>query len=35
MLMHDEQTTWAKHIYYGRESFWWLAEGTTPPLPYP
>lgn len=34
VLLHEEQDVWAKHIYYGRESFWWKDEGGMSPLPY-
>jgi hypothetical protein len=31
VLLHEEQDVWANHIYYGRESCWWLgAEGLAP-----
>jgi len=35
VLLHEEQDTWAKHIYYGRESFWWLGEDGLEPQPWP
>lgn len=35
VLLHEEQDTWAKHVYYGRESCWWLGEGELQPRPYP
>lgn len=35
VLQHEEQDTWAKHIYYGRESFWWLGAAGLAPRPYP
>ncbi|TDP97960.1 hypothetical protein [Labedaea rhizosphaerae] len=34
-LLHEEQDTWAKHIYYGRDTFWWLGKDDLEPLPYP
>lgn len=33
-LMHEEQDVWARHIYYGRNSFWWLGEEGLEPRPY-
>jgi hypothetical protein len=33
-LLHEEQDVWAKHIYYGRDSFWWLDEARLEPQPY-
>ncbi len=34
-LLHEDPETWAKHIYYGRNSHWWV-EGSNPmALPYP
>jgi hypothetical protein len=35
VLLHEEQDTWAKHVYYGRESCWWLGEEGLCPQPYP
>ena len=35
VLLHEEQDQWAKHIYFGRASCWWLDEAGTEPLPYP
>lgn len=26
-LVHEEQDIWAKHIYYGKDSFWWVHKG--------
>ncbi|MEM9204014.1 MAG: hypothetical protein AAGC53_20430 [Actinomycetota bacterium] len=34
-LFHEEQDVWAKHIYYGRESYWWVDDEPRDPLPYP
>ena len=34
VLLYQEQDVWAKHIYYGRESFWWKGEEGLSPLPY-
>jgi hypothetical protein len=34
VLLHEEQDVWAKHIYYGRDSFWWLDEERAVPVPY-
>ena len=35
VLLHEEQDVWAKHIYFGRESCWWLDEDAARPRPYP
>ena len=35
VLLHEEQDTWAKHVYYGRESCWWLGEDDLEPQPWP
>lgn len=35
VLLHEEQDVWAKHIYFGKESCWWLGEDGLEPLPYP
>lgn len=34
VLLHEEQDVWAKHIYYGRDSCWWLCEDGLRPQPY-
>ncbi|WP_158220614.1 hypothetical protein [Kineosporia sp. A_224] len=36
MLTHEYADDWAKTVYYGRSSYWWVA-GRNPqqPLPYP
>jgi hypothetical protein len=34
-LLHEEQDVWAKHIYYGRETFWWVNEAIARPKPFP
>lgn len=34
-LLHEEEDVWAKHIYYGRESFWWVDEDGASPQKYP
>ncbi|HET9657329.1 MAG TPA: hypothetical protein VFP72_18395, partial [Kineosporiaceae bacterium] len=34
VLTHEEQDVWAGHIYYGRDSFWWLGESDLQPQPY-
>lgn len=31
VLLHEEQDVWARHIYYGRGSFWWLGEAGLEP----
>lgn len=35
MLLHEEPDSWAKTVYYGRNSKWWLGEEGLEPLPYP
>lgn len=35
VLLHEEPTTWAKTVYYGRDSQWWLGEDDLQPRPYP
>ncbi len=35
MLLHEEPDYWAKTVYYGRNSTWWLGEEGLEPLPYP
>jgi hypothetical protein len=34
-LLHEEQDVWANHIYYGRESCWWLGVEGLDPQEYP
>ena len=35
-LLHEEQDQWARHIYFGRDSFWWVREPSElTPLPWP
>ena len=33
--LHEEPDSWAKTIYYGRDSHWWLGEDGLEPEPYP
>lgn len=36
MLYHEDEYYWAKTIFYGKNSFWWLREGEEiKPVPYP
>ncbi|MFM1652555.1 hypothetical protein ACI7RC_10705 [Brevibacillus sp. B_LB10_24] len=36
IVYHEDDTYWAKTIYYGKSSFWWLKEGEEiKPIPYP
>lgn len=36
VLLHEEQDTVARHVYYGRDSFWWTKdEAARQPLPWP
>ena len=35
MLLHEEPDSWARTVYYGRNSSWWLGEEGLKPLPYP
>lgn len=35
VLLHEEPDAWAKTIYYGRDSHWWLSEEGLEPEPYP
>lgn len=35
LLTHEDPYTWAMHVYYGKNSFWWLNEADLEPLPYP
>ena len=36
LIYHEDEEYWAKNIYYGKNSFWWLKEGSEDlkPLPY-
>jgi hypothetical protein len=34
-LLHEEPDAWAKTVYYGRDSYWWLGEEGLEPKPYP
>lgn len=37
LIYHETDNYWAKTIYYGNDSFWWLKEGKEElkPVPYP
>lgn len=35
MLLHEEPDAWAKTVYYGRNSEWWLREDGLEPQPFP
>jgi hypothetical protein len=35
VLLHEEPAHWAKTIYYGHDSHWWLGEDELQPLPFP
>lgn len=35
VIFHETAVYWAKTIYYGKESMWWLGEEGLPPRPYP
>lgn len=35
VMFHETATYWAKTIYYGKDSCWWLGEEGLQPLPYP
>jgi hypothetical protein len=35
VIYHDEPEYWAKTIYYGKDSFWWLKKAGLKPRPYP
>lgn len=35
MVYHREPEYWAKTIYYGKDSFWWMEGAELRPLPYP
>lgn len=36
LLTHEDPYTWAMHIYYGKESFWWVNQDQNlRPLPFP
>lgn len=35
-VYHEDDEYWAKTIYFGKDSFWWLKEGEhIDPIPYP
>ena len=35
LIYHEDEEFWAKTIYYGKSSYWWLAGANPQPLPYP
>jgi hypothetical protein len=35
VIFHETAVYWAKTIYYGRDSHWWLGEEGLQPIPYP
>ncbi len=35
VIYHEDPEYWAKTIYYGKDSFWWLNKGSLKPRPYP
>jgi hypothetical protein len=36
IISHDGEEEWAKTLYYGKESHWWLRKGEKiEPIPYP
>jgi hypothetical protein len=34
LMFHESALDWAKTIYYGKDSRWWLSEEGLPPVPY-
>jgi hypothetical protein len=34
LIFHETAEYWAKTIYYGKDSHWWLGEEGLPPVPY-
>lgn len=34
-IYHEDEEYWAKTIYYGKESLWWMNPPDLKPLPYP
>jgi hypothetical protein len=35
VIYHEDETYWAKTIYYGKGSNWWLNPANLKPRPYP
>lgn len=36
MLYHEDEEYWAKTIYFGKDSYWWLRDDEKiEPIPYP
>jgi hypothetical protein len=35
LIFHETPEYWAKTIYYGKDSRWWVGEEGLEPLPYP
>lgn len=35
MIYHEDEDYWAKTIYYGKGSNWWLSPPSLKPRPYP
>ncbi|WP_313919556.1 hypothetical protein [Tahibacter sp.] len=35
VVYHETDSYWAKKIYYGKESSWWLDQPGLKPLPFP
>ena len=35
IIFHDDETFWARDIYFGHDSVWWKDEANAKPLPYP
>ncbi|ASA54568.1 hypothetical protein [Vibrio gazogenes] len=34
-IYHEDEEYWAKTIFYGKDSFWWMNPPDLKPLPYP
>ena len=34
VIYHEDETYWAKTIYYGKDSHWWLNPANLKPRPY-
>lgn len=35
IIQHEDEVYWAKTIYYGKDSSWWLDEASAKPRPFP
>lgn len=35
LIYHEDEEYWAKNIYYGKDSAWWMDPPDLQPLPYP